>query len=98
LKIDDVLGVWPLHGMIGSWGGIAAGIFGLPVLGGLGGVSFLSQLCGTLLAIIYALVTGGLVYWTLNKTMGLRLTQEEEFRGSDLSVHNIHAYPEETVK
>ncbi|MDZ4185478.1 MAG: ammonium transporter [Desulfuromonadales bacterium] len=98
LKIDDVLGVWPLHGMIGSWGGIAAGIFGLPALGGLGGVSFLSQLSGSLLAIIYALVTGGLVYWTLNKTMGLRLSQEEEFRGSDLSVHNIHAYPEETVK
>jgi Amt family ammonium transporter len=98
MKIDDVLGVWPLHGMIGSWGGIAAGIFGLPVLGGLGGVSFLAQLSGTLLAIFYALVTGGIVYWTLNKAMGLRLSEEEEYRGSDLSVHHIHAYPEETVQ
>jgi Amt family ammonium transporter len=98
MKIDDVLGVWPLHGMIGSWGGIAVGIFGLPALGGLGGVSFLAQLSGTLLAIFYALTTGGLVYWTLNKTMGLRLSQEEEYRGSDLSVHHIHAYPEETVQ
>jgi Amt family ammonium transporter len=97
MKIDDVLGVWPLHGMIGSWGGIAVGIFGLPALGGLGGVSFIAQLGGTLLAILYALATGGLVYWFLNKTMGLRLTQEEEYRGSDLSVHHIHAYPEETV-
>ena len=98
MKIDDVLGVWPLHGMIGSWGGIAAGIFGLPALGGLGGVSFLAQLAGTLLAIFYALATGGLVYWVLNKTMGLRLSQEDEYRGSDLSVHHIHAYPEETVQ
>jgi len=98
LKIDDVLGVWPLHGMIGSWGGIAAGIFGLPALGGLGGVSFLSQLSGSVLAILYALATGTLVYWTLHKTMGLRLSQEDEYRGSDLAVHRIHAYPEDTVK
>ena len=98
LKIDDVLGVWPLHGIIGSWGGIAAGIFGLPALGGLGGVSFFAQLGGTLLAILYALTTGTIVYWTLNKTMGLRLSQEDEYRGSDLSVHRIHAYPEETVQ
>lgn len=97
MKIDDVLGVWPLHGMIGSWGGIAAGLFGLPALGGLGGVSFLAQLSGTLLAIFYALAIGGSVYWILNKTMGLRLSEDEEYRGSDLSVHHIHAYPEETV-
>ncbi len=84
--------------MIGSWGGIAAGIFGLPALGGLGGVSFFAQLGGTLLAILYALATGGIVYWILNKTLGLRLSQEEEYRGSDLSVHHIHAYPEDTVK
>jgi ammonia channel protein AmtB len=38
-KIDDVLGVWPLHGLCGAWGGIAAGIFGHEALGGLGGVS-----------------------------------------------------------
>lgn len=98
MKIDDVLGVWPLHGMIGSWGGIAAGIFGLPALGGLGGVTFLSQLAGSTLAIVYALATGGIVYWILNRTMGLRLSQEDEYRGSDLSIHHIHAYPEDTVK
>src|SRR5512141_859089 len=39
-KIDDVLGVWPLHGVCGAWGGIAAGIFGSKALGGSGNVSF----------------------------------------------------------
>ncbi len=97
LRIDDVLGVWPLHGMIGSWGGIAAGIFGLPVLGGLGGVSFVAQLAGTLLAIVYALVTGGVVYLAISRTIGLRLEDEDEFRGSDLTIHHINAYPEDAI-
>jgi Amt family ammonium transporter len=97
LKIDDVLGVWPLHGMIGSWGGIAAGIFGYTGLGGLGGVSFVSQLAGSLLAIGYALVTGFAVYYVIVKTLGFRLEQEDEFRGSDLAIHQINAYPEDTV-
>ena len=48
-KIDDVLGVWPLHGICGLWGGIAAGIFGSQALGGLGGVSLATQVMGTLL-------------------------------------------------
>lgn len=97
LKIDDVLGVWPLHGMIGSWGGIAAGIFGYAGLGGLGGVSFVSQLAGTLLAIGYALATGFAVYFVIVKTIGLRLEQEDEYRGSDLAIHQIHSYPEDAV-
>lgn len=98
LKIDDVLGVWPLHGIIGSWGGIAAGIFGQPFLGGAGGVSFASQLLGSLSAIIFALATGFAVYGILKKTVGIRLEQEDEFRGSDLTVHSIGAYPEDHVR
>jgi ammonium transporter, Amt family len=98
LRIDDVLGVWPLHGICGSWGGIAAGIFGLKELGGLGGVTFLSQLMGSLCAIVFALVSGFIVYWLLNKTVGIRLSDEEEFAGADLSIHNINAYPESHVK
>ncbi|HTP66708.1 MAG TPA: ammonium transporter [Geobacteraceae bacterium] len=94
LKIDDVLGVWPLHGICGSWGGIAAGIFGLKALGGLGGVTFLSQLMGSVSAILFALVNGFIVYTLLAKTVGIRLSEEEEFAGADLSVHNIGAYPE----
>jgi Amt family ammonium transporter len=91
LKIDDVLGVWPLHGLCGAWGGIAAGIFGLKSFGGLGGVSFMSQLIGTGLGILIALVGGAIVYGGLKKIVGLRMTQEEEFEGADLSIHKISA-------
>jgi len=98
LKIDDVLGVWPLHGIIGSWGGIAAGIFGQKWLGGMGGVSFISQVGGTLAAIVVALASGFLVYGALHKTVGIRLSEEEEFAGPDLSIHHIGAYPEDSVR
>ncbi len=97
LKIDDVLGVWPLHGVIGTWGGISAGIFGSEMFGGLGGVSFLSQLTGSLLAVVYALITGFVVYYLIDKTMGFRLDQESEFMGPDLSIHKVNAYPEDRV-
>jgi Amt family ammonium transporter len=96
-KIDDVLGVWPLHGMCGAWGGIAAGIFGQTALGGTGGVKLATQVVGTLTVVAFALVTGGLVYGLLNKITGLRLTHEEEFDGADLSLHRIRATPEQEV-
>ena len=94
LKIDDVLGVWPLHGLCGAWGGVAAGIFGQTALGGLGGVSFFSQLFGTLLGIVIAVLGSALVYGTLKATMGIRLTHEEEYNGADLSIHKIKANPD----
>ena len=93
-KIDDVLGVWPLHGLCGAWGGIAAGIFGLKALGGVGGVAFASQLAGTVLGVVIAAVGGTLVYGLLKKTVGLRLDPEEEFQGADLSIHRITSTPE----
>jgi Amt family ammonium transporter len=93
-KIDDVLGVWPLHGLCGAWGGIAAGIFGLKAFGGIGGVTFMSQLIGTLLGIAIALIGGFVVYGTIKKLVGIRLTHEEEFNGADLSIHKITATPE----
>ena len=93
-KIDDVLGVWPLHGLCGAWGGIAAGIFGSQALGGAGGVAFMPQLIMTLLAIVVALLGGGAVYGLLKATMGLRLDQEQEYEGADLSIHKITATPE----
>ena len=96
-KIDDVLGVWPLHGLCGAWGGIACGIFGAPALGGLGGVSFGAQLIGTLLGIAWALVGGFAVYGVLRAVMGLRLTPEEEYEGADLSIHKIGATPDRDV-
>ena len=93
-KIDDVLGVWPLHGLCGTWGGIAVGIFGSKALGGLGGVSMGAQLAGTGLGVLWALVSGFVVYGLLKATMGLRLSQEEEYDGADLSIHKISATPE----
>jgi Amt family ammonium transporter len=93
-KIDDVLGVWPLHGLCGAWGGIAAGIFGMQSLGGLGGVSFMSQLIGTLLGIAIAFIGGYAVYGAIRKLVGIRLDPEEEFNGADLSIHKITATPE----
>ncbi|HQS58368.1 MAG: ammonium transporter [Gallionellales bacterium 35-53-114] len=93
-KIDDVLGVWPLHGLCGAWGGLAAGIFGMSALGGLGGVSFMSQLVGTLLGVGIAFVGGYAVYFVISKAVGIRLTAEEEFNGADLSIHKITATPE----
>lgn len=89
LKIDDVLGVWPLHGLCGAWGGIAAGIFGSASLGGMGGVSVVSQLLGTLAGIVIALVGGAIVYGGLKKMVGIRLDKESEFDGADLSIHKI---------
>ena len=93
-KIDDVLGVWPLHGLCGTWGGIAAGIFGSQSMGGLGGVSLGAQLIGTAMGVLWALTGGVLTYGVLKATMGLRLSQEEEFDGADLSIHRISATPE----
>lgn len=93
--IDDVLGVWPLHGLCGAWGGIAAGIFGQTALGGLGGVSLTVQIMGTILGIAIALIGATIVYGILNKTMGLRLSQEDEFNGADLAIHKISATNEE---
>lgn len=91
LKIDDVLGVWPLHGVCGAWGGIAAGIFGLQSLGGLGGVSLMSQLIGTLLGVAIALLGGLLIYGVLKAVLGIRLDAEAEFHGADLSIHKVSA-------
>ncbi len=92
-KIDDVLGVWPLHGLCGAWGGIAAGIFGLPMLGGLGGVNLMAQLTGTLTGLIIAFAGGLIVYGVIKQIMGLRLSQEEEYNGADLTIHRISATP-----
>ena len=93
-KIDDVLGVWPLHGLCGTWGGIAAGIFGMKQLGGMGDVSLISQLIGTLIGVVIALVAGLVIYGALKKLIGLRLDEEDEFKGADLAIHKISSTPE----
>jgi Amt family ammonium transporter len=94
-KIDDVLGVWPLHGICGAWGGIAAGIFGLELFGGLGGVTFMSQLVGTIVGVFIALAGGYIVYTVIHKVFNFRLTEEEEFNGADISIHKINSISSE---
>jgi Amt family ammonium transporter len=96
-KIDDVLGVWPLHGLCGAWGGVACGIFGQQALGGLGGVTLGAQLIGTLMGVSWALAGGLLVYGSIKAFTGLRLSQEEEYEGADLSIHKIGATPDREV-
>jgi Amt family ammonium transporter len=93
-KLDDVLGVWPLHGLCGAWGGIACGLFGSTALGGLGGVSLAAQAIGTLLGVAWALAGGFAVYGALKAITGIRLTPEEEYTGADLSIHRIGSTPE----
>jgi Amt family ammonium transporter len=93
-KIDDVLGVWPLHGLCGLWGGLAAGIFGAKTLGGIGGVTFLGQLIGSGLGVGIALISGFVVYGLLKVILGLRMSQEEEYDGADLSIHRISSTPD----
>jgi Amt family ammonium transporter len=93
-KLDDVLGVWPLHGLCGLWGGLAAGIFGTKALGGIGGITFTGQLIGSALGVGIALVGGFAVYGTLKALIGIRMSQEEEYEGADLSVHRISSSPD----
>jgi Amt family ammonium transporter len=93
-KIDDVLGVWPLHGLCGTWGGLAAGIFGTKALGGIGGVSFAAQLTGTAIGVAIALAGGYAIYGVLKLTVGIRLDPEQEFQGADLSIHSISSTAE----
>jgi Amt family ammonium transporter len=96
-KVDDVLGVWPLHGVCGAWGGIAAGIFGQEALGGLGGVSFFAQLITTMAVVVFCLIASTVVYGILKITFGIRLDPHEEMIGSDLAVHKIESQPEDTL-
>ena len=97
LKVDDVLGVWPLHGLCGVWGGVAAGIFGAEALGGMGGVSLMSQIIGSIAGAAYAFAVGFIVYGVLKSMVGIRMSEEDEIRGADLSIHKIGANPENEI-
>jgi Amt family ammonium transporter len=96
-RIDDVLGVWPLHGLCGALGGVLAGVFGLEALGGMGGVTFMAQLVGTLAGVAVATVSGFIVYGALKQTVGIRMSEADEFIGADLAIHNISSTPEDDM-
>jgi Amt family ammonium transporter len=89
-RIDDVLGVWPLHGLCGVWGGSPAAS-SARLRWGLGGVSLISQLIGSALGVLVALIGGFAVYGVIKALHGLRLSQEQEYYGADLSLHKIGA-------
>ena len=74
---------------------IAAGIFGLELFGGLGGVTFMSQLVGTIAGVFIALAGGYIVYTVIHKMFNFRLTEEEEFNGADISIHKINSISSE---
>ncbi len=97
LRIDDVLGVWPLHGLCGTLGGILCGVFGLEALGGMGGVTFLAQLAGTVIGVVIALVSGFILYGVLRSAIGIRLSEEDEYDGADLAIHKIGSTPDEDI-
>jgi Amt family ammonium transporter len=97
LKIDDVLGVWPLHGLAGAWGGIACGIFGTTAFGGLGGVSLMSQIVGTIAGCGFAVISGFIIYGALKAFVGIRMSEEDEHRGADLAIHKVAANPESGI-
>jgi Amt family ammonium transporter len=97
-QIDDVLGVWALHGLCGLWGGIACGIFGLSALGGLGGVTFASQLVGSLAGAAFGFLCGTIIYWLVDEMFGFRLSADEERQGADIAIHKIGANPEDDVR
>ena len=97
-QIDDVLGVWALHGLCGLWGGIACGIFGLKAFGGLGGVTFASQLVGSVGGAAFGFLAGTIVYWAVDKAFGFRMSPDDERQGADLAIHKIGSNPEDDVR
>ncbi|HTK94417.1 MAG TPA: CBS domain-containing protein [Terriglobales bacterium] len=96
LDIDDPCGVGPVHMTPGLLGGVAAGLFAPLIPNGFHGytVHFLPQLIGTATAIAYGLVTSVALFWTMQKLMGLRVSEDEELSGLDVAEHGMAAYPE----
>lgn len=99
LKIDDAVGAVSVHGVVGAWGTLVIGLWGvngetaIGLLNGGGAAQFLTQLTGTVAYAVWALSTSLIFLYALKKTIGLRVTEEEEIEGLDLSEHGALAYP-----
>jgi Amt family ammonium transporter len=107
LKVDDPVGAVAVHGLNGMWGTLAVGLFAVPAAGALtdmgevaglfygGGFSQLGvQLVGTLVISAWAFATMGGLFYVMKKTIGVRVSPEEEISGLDISEHFTTSYPE----
>ena len=100
LQIDDPVGAFPVHGMCGVWGTLAVGIFGKKALGvanngfiyGGNPMQLGTQMVGSLCTVVFVVVSMGIVFKLIDKTVGLRVSREEELRGLDIGEHGMEAY------
>jgi len=99
LKIDDAIGASSVHGVVGVWGTIVIGLWGIDSEGGIGIFNgggyeqLVSQLIGASAYTIWAATFAFIFFWILKKVVGLRVTKEEEIEGLDIAEHGIRAYP-----
>ena len=99
LKIDDAIGASSVHGVVGVWGTIVIGLWGIDSEGGIGIFNgggyeqLVSQLIGASAYTLWAATLAFIFFWILKKAVGLRVTKEEEIEGLDIAEHGIRAYP-----
>lgn len=98
LKVDDALDVWGIHGMSGTWGALAVGLFASTALGTDGGLftgnpsQFVAQLLATVATWIYAFGATWIVFKVVDLLVGVRATEDEEILGLDMSEHGERGY------
>lgn len=94
VRIDDPVGAISVHGVCGVWGTLAVGIFGSNIVDGVETIRFLPQLTGAFAVCTYAFLVGLLLALAVRYTIGIRVSEEEEFTGLDIQEHGMEAYPE----
>ncbi len=100
LKIDDPVGAISVHGVCGAWGTLSAGLFAQEVFGGTNGLLFgggtaqlVTQIIGIVAYFVWAFGVSLVIFLGIKYTIGLRVSEEEELRGLDITEHGMHAYP-----
>ncbi len=107
--IDDPVGALSAHGMAGIWGTVSCGLFTAPRLAAYNGVGaggfvytgkfgqLVAQVVGFLIAFSFVFILSYTTFWVIKKTYGLRVTEEEEDAGLDISEHGMYGYPEQFI-